>query len=313
MPIHPQLQALLANFPKVDYNDFTLEQIREIAAAPLPEGTPAPEIASSVDQDVETPNGVRRVRIQRPLGNGPKPTLVYIHGGGWVVGSPDAVDPETRRLAAYLDAVVVSISYRLAPEDQFPAGYEDALFLTQWAAEHVGELGGRGDQFAIAGESAGGNFAAAIAVALREDNILAGQLLLNPATDLGPTARDAASYLADLDPALTSVNTDYSIRQYLGAESSTDWRASPVYAEDFTGVAPAVIGISGNDPLHDQGQEYGDKLASAGVAVRVLDFDDLVHAYAAQSFLLPVCNDALVRTCEEFRTLLSWPTPPGSK
>jgi acetyl esterase len=313
VPINPQLQAFLANFPKVDYNDFTLEQIRELAAAPLPEGIPAPEIASSVDQDVETPGGVRRIRVQRPLGEGPKPTLVYIHGGGWVVGSPDAVDPETRRLAAYLDAVVVSISYRLAPEAQFPAGYEDALFLTRWASEHVDELGGRADQFAIAGESAGGNFAAAIAVALREENILAGQLLFNPATDLGPTFRDAASFRADLDPALTSVNTDYSVRQYLGTESSTDWRASPTYADKFTGVPPAVIGISGNDPLHDQGKEYGDRLTAAGVPTRVVDFEDLVHAYAAQSFLFPVCNDALVRTCDEFRALLGWPTPTSSK
>lgn len=309
MTIHPQLQPLLAGFPFVDFNTLTVGQLREMSAAPLPPGTPGPELASTDERDIDTPNGALTVRIHRPLGQGPVPTVVFIHGGGWVVGSPAAVGPVTERLSAYLGAVVVSISYRLAPEHPFPAGYEDALFLTRWAADHVGELGGRSEAFAIAGESAGGNYAAAVAIALRDEGILAGQLLFNPATDLGPTYRDAESYRKDLDPALRAVNVDYSVRSYLGAEFSTDWRASPIAADDVAGVAPAVIGTSGNDPLHDQGLAYADKLNAAGVPVRVADFDDLVHAYAAQSFLVPVCNDALVQTCDQFRTLMDWPTP----
>jgi acetyl esterase len=312
VPIHPELEPFFSTLPRVDYNDYTMEQIRALAAAPLPEGSPAPAIASSEDREITTPYGTRTVRVQRPLGDGPFPTMVYIHGGGWVVGSPDAVDPETRRLTAYLGVVVVSISYRLAPEHPFPAGFEDALFLTQWAAEHVDELGGRADAFAIAGESAGGNIAAAVAIELRQQGILAGQLLFNPATDLGPTSREAASFIRDEDPALTSNNADFSMRKYLGTESSTDWRASPVYADDVTGLAPAVIGISGNDPLHDQGKAYGDKLTAAGVPTRVLDFDDLFHAYAAQSFLFNATDEALHRTCDEFRQLMGWPVPASA-
>lgn len=311
MPINPQLQTLLDSVPTVDLRTLTIAQIRGMNASSIPEGQPGPEAESTEDRRIDTPNGPLAARIHRPFGEGPFPTVVFIHGGGWVAGSPAVISPTTERMCRYLGAVVVSISYRLAPEHPFPAGFDDTLFLTQWAADHIDELGGRTDAFAISGESAGGNFAAAIAVAMRTDDILTGQLLFNPAVDLGPTRCDTDSYRADLDPALSAVNVDYSVRSYLGAEASTDWRASPIVAEDVAGLAPAVVGVSGYDPLRDQGLAYADKLKAAGVPVEVARFDDLVHAYAAQSPLIPVCNEALVQTCDQFRALMGWPAPDG--
>lgn len=309
MPIHPQLQQLLAAVPQIDFETISIEDLRVAAAAQVPAGAPGPELASTEDHQVPTPNGALSVRIHRPLGEGPKPTVVFFHGGGWSVGSPAIISPLTERLSAYLGAVVVSASYRLAPENRFPAAYEDAVFLTRWAAENVGELGGQPEAFAVAGESAGGNLAAAVALTLRGENLLAGQLLFNPATDLSAAARDTDSWRADADPALPVANTEWSIRSYLGTEASTDWRASPASAEDVTGAAPLVVGVSGNDPLRDDGRAYADKFTTAGVPTRVICFEDLVHAYAAQSFLVPVANDALIQTCEEFRTLMNWPAP----
>lgn len=308
MPIHPDLQPLLDAVPAVDFETLPLEDLRAMAAAQLPDPA-APPLASTEDRLLDTPNGTLTVRIHRPLREGPKPTVVFIHGGGWVVGSPDPVTPLTERIAAYLGAVVVSISYRLAPEHRFPAAFDDACFLTRWAGEHIEELGGRADAFVVAGESAGGNLAAATALALRADHVLAGQLLFNPATDLSSGYRDTDSFQADADPALTAANTSFSIRSYLGADHSDDWRASPASATDLTGAPPAVIGVSGNDPLRDDGLAYAAKLTAAGVTAQVVAFDDLVHAYAAQCFLTNATHQALVDTLEAFRTLMGWPAP----
>lgn len=308
MPIHPDLQALLAGMPALDYADYSMEELRALSAA-TPSGAPGPALASTEERQVNTPDGPRTVRIHHPLGDGPKPTVVFIHGGGWVVGTPSVVTGTTERIAAYLGAVVVSISYRLAPEHPFPAAFDDAIFLTRWAFEHISEFGGSPEAFAIAGESAGGNLAAAIALALREDGILAGQLLLNPATDLSSHYRESASYQDDNDPALTAASMDFSIRSYLGEEYTTEWRASPASADDVTGAPPAVIGISGYDPLRDDGLAYAAKLSAAGVAAEAIAFEDLIHAYAAQSPLVPAAHWALVDTLEKFRTLMGWAQP----
>lgn len=292
----------------MDMETVPLDQLRAMAGL-LPPDLNSPALASTENRVIATSSGDRAVSIYRPVGEGPRPTMVFIHGGGWIVGSPEAVAPVSSRLAAYLGAVVVSISYRLAPENRFPAAFEDAVLLTRWAAEHIAELGGRPNAFAVAGESAGGNLAAATALALRGEGLLAGQLLLNPATDLSSEGKATASFQADADPALTAANADFSMRSYLGAEASTDWRASPASANDFSGVAPAVIGVSGYDPLRDDGIAYATKLKAAGVPAEVICFDDLIHAYAAQSFLVPACNEALVKTCDQFRQLMGWPTP----
>lgn len=304
MPIHPDLQSLLASIPAIDFETLPLDMAR--TAPDFPDAA-QPELASIEDITVGTPGGERLVRIHRPLNDGAKPTVVFIHGGGWFNGDPISVTPVTARLAAYLDAVVVSISYRLAPENPFPAAYDDALFLTQWAAARIGELGGLTDAFVIAGESAGANLAAAVAHALKDERVITGQLLLNPATDLSADAKNAASYVANEDPALTTKNMNFFIRTYLGSDSSTDWRASPASAPDFTGLAPAVVGVSGYDPLCDDGRAYAKKLHDAGVPTRLVEFEDLIHAYAAQSFLIPAAHTALVQTLDEFRELMDWP------
>ena len=186
MPLDPQLKDML---------DF-------IAAAgypPMEQGTPALARqgmrAMSVDmvkpedvvpvgsvEDLKVPGGAgeRDARLYRPEGDGPWPTMVYLHGGGFVVGDLDTHDQTCRRICRDADVAVLSVDYRLAPEDPFPAGLEDALAATEWAAAHLADLGGD-DRLAVGGDSAGGNLAAVVAQHLGD--VAAGQFLIYPATD----------------------------------------------------------------------------------------------------------------------------------
>lgn len=314
MPIHSELQQLLTALPAIDLETITIEDLRAAANTPFPSvGSPEPKLAATEDRQVDTPHGSLTVRIHRPLSAGPTPTVMFFHGGGWTVGSPAAVSPLTERLSAYLGAVVVSGSYRLAPEHRFPAAYDDAYFLTRWAADHLDSLGGLPDAFVVAGESAGGNLAAAVALALREENILAGQLLLNPATNLSLDRRDTESYRADPDPGLTAINVEWSVQSYLGSDQSTDWRASPACAENLTGAPTALVSTAGNDPLRDDGLAYATKLAAAGVTAEAINFPDMIHGTASQAPVVTSANDALVQTCVKLRALMGWPEPMPHK
>ena len=309
-PIHPDVRQLLGGLPAIDFATISVEDLRAAVSTPPPSiGSPEPRLAFTEDRRIDTPNGSLTVRIHRPLGAGPMPTVLFFHGGGWTVGSPAAASPLTERLSAYLGAVVVSGSYRLAPEHRFPAAFDDACYLTRWTASHIDSLGGRADAFAVAGESAGGNLAAAVALAVRDENILAGQLLLNPATDLSVDRRNTDSYRADNDLGLTAGNGDWSIRSYLGADATTDWRASPASAENVAGAPPALISTAGHDPLRDDGLAYAEKLTATGITAEAINFPDMVHGYPALAPLVAAANDSFIQTCSRFRALMGWPEP----
>ncbi len=207
------------------------------------------------------------------------PLLVFLHGGGWVVGSLESHDPACRFLAERAGVRVLAVDYRLAPEHPFPAAYDDAVAAHRWTVEHAAELGADPARLAVGGDSAGGTLSAAVAVeAARSGLPLAFQLLIYPGTDMrgGTPSRQMFSRGLVLDDAFMDLAKEsYLTRQ----EDEVDPRASPLLADLPDGLAPAYVATSGFDPLRDEGEAYARRLADAGVEVELRRFTDQVHGF----------------------------------
>lgn len=241
-----------------------------------------PPVVMEVDSvqavSIPAPAGAMAARVYRPLETSGA-TVVFFHGGGWIIGDLDSHDGHARRLAATTGAVVVHVDYRLAPENPFPAAYLDCVAAVEWARDHVGELGGQAELLAVAGDSAGGNLAAATALHCRDHGIaLAAQLLIYPAVDLTSLMPDKSEL--DDDDFFTGQD-DWVERQYLSGDlgQALDPRVSPLHAQSHAGLAPAVIGIGHHDPLLPQNLAYAQALRAAGVPVVLREYPDLVHGF----------------------------------
>jgi acetyl esterase len=205
--------------------------------------------------------------------------LVYLHGGGWVIGDLDSHDNVCRALANGSGHAVLSVDYRLAPEHPFPAGLEDSLVALRWAAGHADELGIDPQRIAIGGDSAGGNIAAV--VAQHSPVPLVWQLLVYPVTDC---TQAAASYTSNgSDYFLTKAGMTWFIDHYLSgtAGSPTDPRVSPLFAADHVVAAtpPALVITAEFDPLRDEGDAYAARLAELGVATSHVRFGGMIHGF----------------------------------
>ncbi|WP_316527189.1 alpha/beta hydrolase [Kitasatospora brasiliensis] len=206
--------------------------------------------------------------------------LVFLHGGGWVVGSRASHDHVSRFLARRAGVRVLSVEYRLAPEHVFPAAAEDALAAFEHAYAKAADLGADPDRIAIGGDSAGGNLAAvATQQAVRRGGPApAFQLLVYPAADA--TTRRRSRELFGEGFFLTDGDMDWAADRYAPAPiDRADPRLSPLLAEDLTGLPPAYIATAGFDPLRDEGEAYARALEEAGVAVRLSRQADLIHGY----------------------------------
>jgi acetyl esterase len=308
MPVDPQIATLL-------------ELIAAAESKPMSEGTPeearrgfrtltvdlrdpaaVPDVASVEDTTVAGAEGELRTRVYRPAADGPLPTLLLLHGGGFVIGDLDTHDVTARTLANGCRAVVVSVDYRLAPEHPFPAAVDDALAAARWVADHLDELGGDG-RLAVAGDSAGGNLSAVVAQTFRDEGRpLAAQLLIYPATDMG------GSYPSHVENAegyfLDAATMAWFLQQYAGgAADLADPRLSPLHG-DLTGLAPAVVVVAELDPLRDDGLAYAAALEAAGVRVEVRTFPGLIHGFVDMGRHSAAAQAAIDETCELFRKVL---------
>lgn len=251
----------------------------------------------------------RPVRIYRPFGlDRAVPGIVYFHGGGWVLGDLHAYDNTCRLVAAEARAVVVSVDYRLAPEDPFPAAVDDAVGAYNWTIDHAGELGIDPERVGVMGDSAGGTLAAVTARLCTLDGHggdrppPALQSLVYPATDLRIDAR-SIDLFADRF-FLTRDDMEWYRSCYLPDEADwTDVRASPLLADDFAGLPPALVVTAGFDPLRDEGNAYADALRDAGVEVLHRCYEDMIHGFFGIA-LFPGGYDTCAEICRATGNLL---------
>ena len=250
------------------------------------------EVDEVVDLAIPGPAGRLRVRVYRPLSTEILPVVIWFHGGGWVVGTIESHDPVCRALANRTPCVVVSVDYRLAPEAPFPAGLDDAWAATQWVAEEALKLGADASRIVVAGDSAGGNLAAAVALRARDSGLsLALQALVYPVTDFDLDSESYTRLGSGLN--LTRAKMEWYWGQYLGGADGLQPEASPLRAPDLAGVAPALVQVAEHDPLLSEGEAYAVRLAEAGVPVTLTRYDGVIHGFIRMPALVAEADFAL--------------------
>jgi acetyl esterase len=245
------------------------------------------------------------VRLYVPSGD-PAALLVYLHGGGWTIGSLEGHDPLCRALADGAGVRILSVGYRLAPEHPWPAGVDDAVAVLRWVAAGPSELGGTPPRSGVAGDSAGGALAALACQRLREHDpaALPGvQILLCPNTDL---AADTSSMREKaVGFALDAELVRWFARQWVpDPERWTDPDVSPLRAENLSGLPRTLVVTAEHDPLRDEGEAYARRLAEAGVTTTLRREPGLVHNPIMLASKSPACADALQRVIADVRMLL---------
>lgn len=258
-----------------------------------PKGVPIGRIDSV---EIPGPGGPLAARIYTPVGLTGRvtPACVYYHGGGWVIGDLDTHDGICRQLANESGCRVVAVDYRLAPENKFPAAFDDAYAALVWTEASASDHQINPNRLAVAGDSAGGNLAAAVALHTRAKGgpQLKYQVLFYPVTQ----ARAQTASMSELASGyfLEKAAMDWFCDQYLPAGSdANDPRVSPLAAKDVSGVAPAYVLVAGFDPLKDEGKQYAAKLKAAGVAVDFIEYDSMVHGFLGMGGMVPQAGQAL--------------------
>jgi len=285
MPVDRQCQAIIDAAAKggtpFDAGDHVAAREAYIASTSLFQHQ-TPPLDHVVNLVCKGPDGNVRLRMYCPRGNRStrQPALIYFHGGGWAVGDLDTHDHLCRYLAAKSAIVVIAVDYRLAPEHKFPAAYDDALAVTQWVMAAANELNIDIDRIAIGGDSAGGNLAAAVSLALRSAGgpKLKLQLLIYPVVDFLADTESRRDYATGY--VLTKAAMAQFTNWYLPDDDArSDWRASPQQAPDKVGLPPAFVQTAEFDLLRDEGRRYADTLLEAGVTVRYRCYAGMIHGF----------------------------------
>ena len=239
--------------------------------------------AEAADGAFAGPGGALRFRRYRPQGaaTGPLPTLIYYHGGGFVIGNIETHDSTCRRLANKSRCQVISIDYRLSPEHPFPAPIEDGVAAFRHIRDNAGSFGADATRIAVGGDSAGGAIAAVVCQAIRDagdERAPAFQMLIYPATD---SSRQSASRVAFAEGYfLTSELMEWFWKAYVPAGTDlADLRLSPLLAKDLKGLPPAFVLTAGYDPLRDEGRAYADRLIDAGIKTTYANYPGTIHGF----------------------------------
>jgi acetyl esterase len=294
MSVDPQLREAIASiagaFP--GWHALSVGSARRVEDELFSAGSgPAMEAVREVA--IAGPGGDLPLRVYRPEGDGPLPTTVFYHGGGFVLGTLDSADDLCRSIAERTGSLVVSADYRRAPEEPFPAAVEDAVAALQWAGDHADGFGGDPESLSVAGTSAGGCLAAATALWARERGpALDCQALLYPMLD---HALSGDSYREHGDrPLLSTADVRWFWEQYL--RSPVDEHnplAAPAMAGDLSGLPPAVVVTAGHDVLRDEGRAYADRLADAGVPVERHHYPAMTHGFLSLTDDVDAADDAM--------------------
>jgi acetyl esterase len=313
-PLDPVIAQIIPLLPLRDPKTMTpqsaRDQLRALAASRA--AVPPPPVQSVNDTEVKGAAGPLAARVYR-VSREKSPTVVFFHGGGWVAGDLETHDRQARLLAIETGAVVISVDYRRPPETRFPGAFEDGFAAMRDVIARIGEFGGDSARVGVAGDSAGGNLAAAVAIGCRDAGIdLAAQLLVYPITDaLGnyADAKENARFPSRAENAegyfLSRAVMEWFAGHYLAdATHGADWRVSPLRAKNLAGLAPAVVCTAWFDPLRDEGKAYADALAAAGVATKYHQGASLIHGYFGLGDASEAARREAQRARADFKALL---------
>ena|SRR5947209_11571561 len=297
MALDPQIEEaleLMKGQPAID--TLTVEEARALTV--LPEEVEP--VGRTEDLTIPGPGGALPARLYEPEGHGPFPALVYFHGGGWVLGSIEAHDAFCRILVNRAGCAVLSVGYRLAPEDPFPAAVDDAYAATAWLAEHGAERSMDPARLAVGGDSAGGTLATVTCYLARDRGPrIVGQLLICPGTVIDYES-SSRSELAN-GPFMTSGELTWFYDHYLPNRADrTDPRAAPLLNNDLAGLPPALVLSAEYDPLRDEDHAYADRLHEAGVPTIYSEYPGVIHNWV----LFGLHIDAAVKGVEEIAAWL---------
>jgi acetyl esterase len=305
MPVDPQVQLLLdlmAASGGAPISSETIAATRDGFGmlVAMTAGT-GPDSVAVTERSIEGPHGSIPLRIYTPPVKTPGGAVLFIHGGGWTIGSAEAYDPIAKIVAEGADAIVVSVDYRLAPEHPFPIPYDECWTALQWLAANAGGLGADPARLVVMGDSAGGNLAAVMALRAREAGpALAAQILIYPVTD---PDLDRGSYVENA----TGYFLERSTMQFFwesytaGGADAADPRLAPLRAESLEGLPPALVVTAEFDPLRDEGEAYAAALAAAGVEVEQRRYDGMIHGFAMMPMAVAAGADALAQATRAIR------------
>ncbi len=310
MTIHPdaaKVVELIIASGRPPYPTIGHVAAREIFVASRAILQPDPSPVGEVrDLAATGPAGEIPLRLYRGQGTDvskPQPTLVYYHGGGWVLGDLDSHDGVCRDIANAAECTVISVDYRLAPEAKFPAAAEDAIAAAQWIHDNAADLGVDRTRLAVGGDSAGGNLSAVVALHARDNGgpKLKLQVLIYPSADMSSVYPSYEEFAEQLP--LTRTTMDWFVDLYLTnrEKDARDWRASPLHAESLAGLPPAFIITAAMDPLRDEGEELARALMKAGVSVEVKRFDGQIHGFLTMGRIIKDAQTAVADIATELR------------
>ncbi len=297
MSIDPQVQEILnkmaeLNLPQMQTLSVEAGRAQFLAMAKARAVDPVP-VDAVEDIQIPGPGGDFQALVYTPENaSGPLPLLVYYHGGGHVIGSPETHDPTARNLCAGAHCKVVSVNYRKGPEHKFPAAVDDAFAALQWCAANASSLGVDASRIAVGGDSAGGNLAAVTALMARDARgpALSFQLLIYPVSDYRCKSDSYERYSKGYG-LLEAETMSWFQNHYLNSpEDADDWRASPLLAQDLSGLPPAKVMTAQYDVLHDDGVALAEALDAAGNTVSHEDYPGMIHGFFG---FIPIVDSAV--------------------
>ncbi|TCP88286.1 acetyl esterase/lipase [Rhizobium sp. PP-CC-2G-626] len=301
-----EMQAVLDKLAALDAKPFSTLSVPEARSQATPADAARaiqwdkrlstdPE-AQVTTRDIAIPSkaGGLAARVYIPGGKGPFPVVVYYHGGGWVVADINVYDGAPRALALGANAIVVSVEYRHAPEHKFPAAHEDAWTAYQWIVENIHELNGNADKIAVAGESAGGNLAANVALMAKSMKTKqpVHQLLVYP---VAGNDMNTPSYTENANAKpLGKADMEWFVKNaFASMDETSDERLNLVGRTDLAGVAPATLIMAQIDPLRSEGEAYAAKLKDAGVKVETKTYPGVTHEFFGMAKVVPEAKQAM--------------------